>query len=317
MRTKFGFCLLLAAWLAACGGGATPTSTASTRMLIGVLPIPDTLPMYVAEAKGYFTESNLDVVFVPVASTAERDRLMQLGQIDAMINDLVDTLLNNKNQISIIVVGTARTATAQVPLYRVVAAAGSGIETIEGLRGVEIGMPEESAAEYVTHRLLEAAGFGADDILIRAVPNPADAVAMLASGELSAATLPEPAALLAIQGGARVILDDTSHPEVGQSLISFGKSYLTNHRREITAFLAAIERAATDIHADGAAWNDLLVQKELVPAALVESYTLPTFPSATVPTEAQFADVLAWALERGLVLQTMTYSLSIDPSFLP
>lgn len=318
MRRMFGFSLLVAAVLAACGGGGgTPTSAASTRILMGVLPIPDSLPMYVAEAKGYFTENNLDVVFVPVASTAERDRLMQGGQINGMINDLVSTLLNNKNQISVIVVGTARTATPQVPLYRIVAAAGSGIETIEDLRGVEIGMQAGSAAEYVTDRLLEAAGFGADDILVRPVLSPADAVAMLGSGELSAATLPEPAALLAIQAGASVILDDTSRPELGGHLISFGKSYITNHRRELSAFLAAIEMAVTDINADGAAWNDLLVERELVPASLVEAYTLPPFPTASVPTEDQFADVLAWALERGLVLSTMSYALSIDPSFLP
>ena len=148
-------------------------------------------------------------------------------------------------------------------------------------------------------------------------PTSADAVAMLASGELSAAPEPEPAALQAIQAGASVILDDTSQPELGEHLISFGRSYITNHRRELSAFLAAIERAVTDINADGAAWNDLMVEKELVPASLVQGYTLPAFPTASVPTEEQFADVLAWALERGLVLSTMSYSLSIDPSFLP
>ena len=76
-------------------------------------------------------------------------------------------------------------------------------------------------------------------------------------------------------------------------------------------------KAVTDIHADGAVWNDLLVEKELVPASLVEGYTLPDFPTGSVPTEAQFADVLAWAMERGRVQTTMVYSLSIDPSFLP
>src|SRR3972149_6088269 len=91
--------VLLALLLAACGAAKPEPVT----LRIGVLPILDALPMYVAEAEGYYAEQGVEVEFVPVASAAERDQLMQAGQTDGMINDLVSTMFYNKDVTQIIV----------------------------------------------------------------------------------------------------------------------------------------------------------------------------------------------------------------------
>lgn len=316
MKNLIRLVLLLPFALAACGGAPEPTQ-ARVRIRIGVLPILDALPMYVAEAQGYFSENGLEVVFVPVASAAERDQLMQAGQIDGMINDLISTMLYNKNQISVIAVRFARTATAEFPQYRILAAAGSGIATVEDLAGVEIGVSEGTVIEYTTYRLLEAEGLATEDIRTVAVPRIPDRLALLASGELQAANLPDPLSSLAIQGGATVVIDDSAHPQYGNSLISFRKDFVSQRAQAIRGFLAAIEAAVADINADKSAWEDLLVEKELIPAPLIGSYTIPDFPTASVPSEAQFADVLEWALQRGLVETRLSYSQSINATFLP
>jgi hypothetical protein len=44
-------------------------------------------------------------------------------------------------------------------------------------------------------------------------------MSLLGSGELPAATLPDPLSLLAEQQGAVVVLDDTSHPEISYSTL--------------------------------------------------------------------------------------------------
>lgn len=316
MKNLIRLVLLLPFALAACSGGPEPTQ-GQVRIRIGVLPILDALPMYVAEAQGYFAENGLEVVFIPVASAAERDQLMQAGQIDGMINDLISTMLYNKNQISVIAVRFARTATAEFPQYRILAAAGSGIATVEDLAGVEIGVSEGTVIEYTTYRLLEAEGLATDDIRTVAVPRIPDRLALLASGELQAANLPDPLSSLAIQGGATVVIDDSAHPQYGNSLISFRKDFVSQRAQAIRGFLAAIEAAVADINADKSAWEDLLVEKELIPAPLIGSYTIPDFPTASVPSEAQFADVLEWALEQGLVETRLSYSQSINATFLP
>src|SRR4030042_6599346 len=154
--------IVVTAPLALVLGACAPAAAPATTLRIGVLPILEALPMYVALSQGLFAEEGLQVEFVPAASAAERDQLMQAGQIDGMINDLVSTVLYNQQQVQIVIVRFARVASAQDPAYRILASAGSGITGVDGLRGVPIGVSEGTVIEYVTDRLLEAGGLAAD-----------------------------------------------------------------------------------------------------------------------------------------------------------
>ena len=66
---------------------------------MAVLPVLDALPMYVAQAQGYFEDEGLVVELIPVASAPERDSLMQAGQVDAILNEIVSTLFYNQEEM--------------------------------------------------------------------------------------------------------------------------------------------------------------------------------------------------------------------------
>lgn len=325
--------------LAACAQAAAPAVTATTpaqantaapaatsapaqtggvvTLKIAVLPILDALPMYVAQQEGYFAAKGVQVQFIPVSSAAERDQIMAAGQADGMINDLISTLFYNKDKIQLQILRFARTATPQFPQYRILASAKSGITTVDGLKGVPIGISEASVIAYTTDRLLEAEGLKPEEIKTVAVPKMPDRMTLLASGELKAANLPDPLSSLAIQQGAVVVIDDTKHPEYGNSVISFRKPVIDAHPDAIRAFLAAVDQATGDVNTTPAKWTNLLTEQKLVPASLVGSYKLPTFPGNNVPTEAQWKDALAWTKEKGLISVDVAYADSVNPSFLP
>lgn len=306
--------------LGACSQGASPaagTTAQPTTLKIAVLPILDALPMYVAQTKGYFQARGVTVEFIPVASAAERDQVMASGQADGMINDLVSTLFYNKDQIQIQIVSFARTATKDFPQYRILASSSSGITQVDDLKGVPIGISEGSVIAYTTDRLLEAEGFSPDEIATLAVPSIADRMALLSSGELKAANLPDPLSSLAIQSGAVPIIDDTTHPEYGNSLISFRKEVIDAHPEAIRGFMAAVDQASKDINADKTQWESLLTEQKLVPEPIIGSYEIPTFPTGSLPTESQWNDVLAWAKEKGLVSSDVSYNDSVNAAFLP
>jgi NitT/TauT family transport system substrate-binding protein len=309
--------ILLIVLLAAALGACAPAPAQTTSLRIGVLPILEALPMYVAQSQGYFAEEGLQVEFVPAASAAERDQLMQAGQIDGMINDLVSVLLYNRDQVRIVVVRFARTASAEDPNYRILASGQSGITSVEGLRGVPIGVSEGTVIEYVTDRLLQAEGLKAEEIEIVAVPKIPDRLALLESGELQAATLPDPLSSLALQAGATLIIDDTAHPEFGTSVLSFRKEIIDQSPDALRGFLRALEKATAEVNADPGKWSTLLTEKSLVPAPLVGTYRLPEFPSASVPSEAQYNDALDWAVSRGLLTGSAAYADAVDDGFLP
>lgn len=308
-------CLVIASLaLGACAPAATPESV---TLRIGVLPILETLPLYVAQSQGYFAAEGLQIEIVPAASAAERDQLMQAGQIDAIINDLVSVLLYNKDQVQIIVVRFARVASAQDPAYRILASKASGFTSVEDLAGVPIGVSEGTVIEYVTDRLLQSEGLAADQIQTVAVPKIADRMALLESGELKAATLPDPLSSLALQAGATLIIDDTAHPEFGTSVLSFRKAFVDDNPQAVRGFLRAVEKATADVNADPAKWTPLLTDNKLVPAPLIGTYRLPVFPSGSVPSEVQYADARSWAIEKGLLAGSAAYADSVDASYLP
>lgn len=307
--------LALIIFIAACSPQTQPSEPVTLR--IAVLPILDALPMYVAQANNYFQEQGVKVEFIPVSSAAERDQVMASGQADGMINDLISTVLYNQDTTQIQIVSFARTATPEFPQFRILAAKDSGINEVDDLKGVEIGISEGSVIEYTTDRLLEAEGFSPLEIVTIAVPAIPVRMSLLDSGELSAANLPDPLSSLAIQGGAVAIVDDSSHPELGNSEISFRKAVIDANPEAIRGFLTAVDKAVQEINANPDKWDELLTEQNLVPAPLIGSYKIPTFPSGTLPSESQWSDVVEWSLDKGLISEAVSYSESVNSNFLP
>ena len=82
------------------------------------------------------------------------------------------------------------------------------------------------------------AGLTPEEIKKIAVPKIADRTALLESGELKAAVMPDPLASLLMQKGAVLVIDDTTLPEVSNSVYSFSVETLNNYPKEVRAFLA-------------------------------------------------------------------------------
>jgi NitT/TauT family transport system substrate-binding protein len=229
----------------------------------------------------------------------------------------VSTLFYNKDKTTLTVVRFARTATASYPQYFILAGKGSGITDVNGLKGVPIAISDGTVIAYITDRLLQAEGLSAADIKTVAVPKITDRLAALSGGTVKAATIPDPTAAAAIAAGATVVTSDAAHPQYGNSLLSFNADFVSKNPDTVKAFLAAWEKGVTDVNADKAKWNDVLTTNHLLAAALLATYKLPDFPTASVPTEAQFKDVNEWAKQKGLLSVDVSYARSVNATFLP
>lgn len=303
--------------ISGCSGNQTAKNTAEPFTLkVALLPILDALPMYVAEKQGYFAAQGINVEFIAAGSAADRDQIIAAGQADGMINDLLSVLFYNKEKTQIQVVRFAQVSTDEFPLYRILASPKSDIITVEGLKGAKIGISQGSVIEYVTDRMLETKGLASADYQTVAVPKIPDRLALLASGELTAATLPEPFASLAIKDGAKVLIDDNVRPNLGNSVISFRKEIIDQQPKAVRAFLKAIEQATSDINADPQKWQPILGDKKLVPAPLLDSFIIPTFPTASIPTQEQFNDVNDWAMGRKLISAAVSYNDSVNENLI-
>jgi NitT/TauT family transport system substrate-binding protein len=303
--------LTLVTTLCACAPKATGT------LKIAVLPIIDTLPMYVAQQEDLFAKHGVDVEFVPVASAPERDQLLAAGGADGTINETLAVMLFNKERVQMQVVRYALRPTEGSGHFFILASAQSGISSVDGLKGVEIGVSQGTVIEYVTERLLQADGFTSDEIKTVAVPKIPDRMALLASGELSAGVMPDPLASLVVSQGGVIVADDSSHPEYGFSVISFRKPVIDANPEAVKRFLAAVEEATELLNADPANYKNVLSEQKLVPQPLLEAYQVPVFPTAGVPSAEEWNDALLWLQDKSILTADVSYEASVNASLLP
>ncbi len=326
--------LFTLALLAACAPAATPpTAPASTpqagttatraslpptsagTLRIGVLPITDVVPFYIALNQGYFKANGINVELVPASSAAERDQMMLTQQIDGELNDLVSTVLFNKDQARIKIVRQARIAFKNAAEYWILTPKDSAIKTAADLKGKEIAISQNSVIEYVTQRLLEKEGLTAADIKTTNVPAIPTRLQLLQQNQVAAATLPDPLASLAILQGARIIVDDTRYPEYSMSVISFRADVVQNRADEIKKFLGAYDQAINDIRTQPEKFRNTLIDVGRVPDQLKDKYQFPPFPDPGIPSQAQWDDVVQWALGKKLITAPVTFASSVDSNF--
>jgi NitT/TauT family transport system substrate-binding protein len=271
----------------------------------------------VAQAKGYFEKHGVAVSAVPVGSGLERDQLMQAGAIDGMLNEMATTANFNREQVQVKIILSARKAYPDYPLFRLLSAPGSGLTSPKDLRGIPIGVSKNTIIEYVTDRLLAAAGLAPDQITKKSVPVIPERYQLLLQGNLKAATLPDPLAKSALEAGAGSVIDDSAHPQYSVSVLSFSIQALNTKADAVRQFLKAWNQAVQDINANPESYRSLLLQKIRVPKNIQQTYRIPPFPHREVPGADQWADAMKWMVSKGLLKMPLPYKESITTQYLP
>lgn len=311
------FLLLSACIVVGWGQSATAVDVKDMKQLrMALLPIPDVLPIHVAEANGYFADEGIVVETLPVGSAMERDQLMQAGRIDGMINEVGGAALFNRDKAQMKIVSYARVPMGDAPLFRVLTSPQSGITTMKELAGVPVAVSRNTVIEYITQRLFDVSGVKDGAIQFASVPVLPERMQLLLSGQIKAATLPDPLGFTALQAGAVEVSNDLTVPELSASVVSFSEGAVTEKAMTVKKFLRAWDRAAEDLNGDPEKYRPLMLAKIRVPKPVQQSFVIPPFPRGKVPTLQQWNDVQKWLIKRGLLEKEVAYDLSVTAEFL-
>jgi NitT/TauT family transport system substrate-binding protein len=289
----------------------------AASLKIALLPIVDVFPYYVAEARGYFDHYGVNVRAVPVASGLERDQLMQSGEIDGMLNELISTANFNRDRVQVKTIISARKAYPHYPLFRLLSSPATKLASVSDISGIAIGIAKNTIIEYITDRLLAAEGADPNKILKTSIPAIPERYQLLLQGQIKAATLPDPLAESALTAGAGLVIDDSTHPQFSVSVLSFNIKTLENKAEAVRSFLKAWDRAAADINANAESFRPLLLKKIRVPKHVQQTYNIPPYPRGEVPGIKQWADVMNWMISKDLLDSPLPYNDSISTAFLP
>jgi NitT/TauT family transport system substrate-binding protein len=285
---------------------------------MGLLPILDVLPFYVAQEAGYFEAEGVNIELVPVSSAMERDQLMLSGEIDGMLNDLISTGIFNQDEPFIVIVAQARRAYEGHPQFRILAAPRSNITLPSEAANFDIGISENSVIHYITQRIMEHEGVNSDDLHYVIEPNIPVRFQLLMEGSMKAVTLPDPMGQAAVDGGAILVADDTAlaDTEFSQSVLTFRKTVVDEHPEAVQAFLRAWMQAADDINADPEAYRDLWLENTNVPDNVRDTYELPPFPTYRITQEDAWNDAMQWMVDQDIIDEVPDYEGSVDPTFI-
>ena len=296
---------------------SSPPTPPEVRLKVALLPIPDSMPFYVARERGYFKAAGIDVYPLPVNSPVDRDQLMQAGEIDGMLTEIATTATFNRDRMRIKIVTTARIPLAPHSLFRILAAPGSDLDSVSDLAGVAVAVSRNTVIEYVTERLLTVGGLDRNRIVTRSVPVIPERYQLLMQGQVRAATLPEPLASSALAAGASQIVADADFPQFSVSVVSFRVASIRLQPDAIRKFVKAWDLAAADINSAPENFRGLMLRHIRVPANVRNTFPIPTVSRAGVPDVKQWADAMDWMISRGLLQRPVPYTDSVTKAFLP
>jgi len=282
---------------------------------LALLPIPDAFPAYVAEAQNFFAAEGIEVQLLPVGSAAERDQLMQAGQIDGMINDLLSSASLNRDKTRVKIIAIARAPLAGSPLFRIVAGKDSPVKSIGDLAGTPIAISRNTLNEYVAGKMLAA--LPPNSIVYQSLPSLPERLQLLLSGRIEAAVLPDPLGFAALTAGAREIVNDLSIADYSVSSISFAAAAVERKTAEVKAFMRAWDKACIAINGNPEQFRPLFLHKIRVPKDIAAAYPIPQMPRHAVPEKKQWDEVMAWMVKTKLLDHPPRYEDAVTDAFLP
>ncbi|MEW6447091.1 MAG: MetQ/NlpA family ABC transporter substrate-binding protein [Bacillota bacterium] len=281
---------------------------------IGVLPIIDNLPFWVAEEKGYLKEAGLTVKFVSFPSAVERDSAFTAGQIDLAVGDLIAVAQMRHGGTKVKAMAVCQGVKPEEGRFAILAAPGSGITGAKQLKNVPVACSLKTINEYVLDRLLGRAGLAPEEIKKVAMPKIPLRMQALLSGKVKAAVLPDPFAALAEAKGARLIIDDTKE-NISQTVIIVREDTVAESLDGLKRLMAAYNRAVNDIRRNPGGWSTLLKEKARVPEEVLPGGPhgmQVVFSPAALPDPADVKAVTAWLMEKGILREAMDYKDLVD-----
>jgi NitT/TauT family transport system substrate-binding protein len=265
---------------------AVPTSAASerpalerTEINVGVLPIADVAPVYIALDRGLFAEAGLTVTTEVMQGGAAAIPAIQGGDLDIAYGAWPSFLIANQNGIPLRAIADGVSATEGFTEF--LAAVGSDLEgRPEGLAGKTIALNTlgnigELALRYTLHN----AGLEYADVTAVEIPFP-DMGAALDNGSVDVIWSVEPgvssnkASLGAVTVVDSFVADMAGFPVAGYFVSA---DFAQHNPNTVAAFAAVVEAAATMANDDPKIVESIVQDYAGLPASLAAQVNYPEY----------------------------------------
>ncbi|MDA0635395.1 ABC transporter substrate-binding protein [Nonomuraea sp. MCN248] len=273
--------------LTACGGGGeSADSTANTGGLekttikVGALPIPDSVSLYIANAKGFFKEEGLTVEPVIITGGAVAVPMIESGELDISMTNYVSTFaaVSKGKKIKLV----ADMYQAAENNFNIMVPKDSPIKTVADLKGKTILVNNlNNIATLAVTTQLKVAGLTAEDVKFAEKPFPEMGNA-IAGGQADAGWITEPF-ITATQSklGFRKLADTMTGETENLPIAGWmaTEEWTQKHPKTLAAYQRAIAKAQELAASDRKEIEARLPDYTKIDAQTASVITLGTYPS--------------------------------------
>ncbi len=292
---------LLCALTMVIGGCSTKQSGEMKTLTVGVMPDIDSIPIIIAQEKGYFAEEGLKVDIQQFKSAMDRDAALQSGNLDGAISDLLAVAFAKSGGFDVKV--TSHTEGN----YKLIAGKNESVTSPKDLVGKDVAVSKNTIIEYVTDQISLSQNMKEESINKVVIPQIPTRLEMLQNGKLAAATLPEPMGSIAVANGCKFITD-SEKLGINPGVMMFTAKCVRDKKSELQAFYRAYNKAVKFLNEHPQSeYMDLIIQKSGFPEIAKTALKLPKYREAGLPNDKDVTDCMKWMNSKGLIKQEYTY----------
>lgn len=279
------------------------------NLTVGLMPDVDSIPFIIAQEKGFFKDEGLNVTLKPFKSAVDRDSALQSGNLDGAVSDMLAEAFAKAGGFDTVITSLT-TGSYKLVVNKDVSAA-----AVADLRGKAVAISKNTIIEYVTDKVLADGGLQPTDVNKIVIPQIPARLEMLQNGKITAATMPEPMATLAVKNGAKVLLG-SDELNINPGVMIFTRKAVTGKEKEIQALYRAYNKAIDYLaHEPQENYIDVVIDKGGLPPGVKDTLVLPHYNRPTAPPAQAVADVMAWLQARQLIPQGYSYQDVVDDRF--
>ena len=253
----------------------------ATKLTVGTTNSNSDAPFFIAEAKGYFREAELDVELIPFDSAAKMVAPLGTGQLDIAAGAPSAGLYNAiERGIDLRIVadkGSTPKGYGYLPLLVRKSLVDAGkVKSVRDLRGAKVAEVAQATASFCTlNEALKKGGLTYKDVEEVFLGFP-DHLTALSSGAIDASITAEPIVTRALETGVAVKLlsNDEFYPNQQIACVLYGGPFVKAKADAARRFMVAYIRAARD-------YNDALRGGKMAGPAAGEVIAILTKYTAT------------------------------------
>lgn len=279
----------------------------ATKLTIGTMSAPESIPLYVAQAEGYFKAAKLDVTLKMFKSPKERDAAVSAGALDGAVSDVV-TLASYVNGGLGWASGSGLTGSFGILTNQ------PDIHSLKDLAGRTVAtMPRQTPTFYL-YQALAAVGLKQSDVTVTEVAQVPARVQLCVDRKVDAIIVPDPFMAMAKAQGCRVLAQ--SDPQHYQTTIMAFNKQITGSAAVRRRFYTAYNRAVAKLNAGSASDFQAILTDDIgYPAAIAKTVKLLPYTKAKAIPASTLNAAFDYARTEG-VLQTKAdpaaYSLKVQ-----